>query len=158
MDKMVEIAQHLLEKSWRITTAESCTGGGVAQKLTDFAGASAWFDVGYVTYSNEAKTRLLGVPSSLLLAHGAVSAEIALAMAQGALEKSQSDIAISTTGIAGPTGGVPNKPVGTVWMACVTKTGQQVERCVFSGDRKTVRRQAVEHVLNMTQSMLKSSG
>lgn len=104
-------------KNLRLATAESCTGGAIAAACTALAGSSAWFERGFVTYSNEAKTELLGVPADLIAAHGAVSQPVALAMARGALAHSHAHAAIAVTGIAGPGGGTPAKPVGTVWIA-----------------------------------------
>ena len=131
----------LQAKGLLLATAESCTGGGVAQAVTDISGSSAWFERGFVTYSNGAKSSMLGVPAELIAAHGAVSEEVAAAMAQGTLAHSDAQVAVSTTGIAGPTGGNESKPVGTVWMAvagphrtvtllkqCGTDRGQIIDR------------------------------
>ena len=130
-----------------LATAESCTGGGVAQAVTDIGGSSAWFERGFVTYSNAAKTAMLGVPADLIAAHGAVSEEVAAAMARGTLAHSDAQVAVSTTGIAGPTGGVPGKPVGTVCFGWARTGHVQTERLVFAGDRQAVREQAVAHAL-----------
>lgn len=130
-----------------LATAESCTGGGVAQAVTDVGGSSAWFERGFVTYSNAAKTAMLGVPADLIAAHGAVSEEVAAAMAQGTLAHSDAQVAVSTTGIAGPTGGVPGKPVGTVCFGWARAGHVHTERLVFAGDRQAVREQAVAHAL-----------
>jgi nicotinamide-nucleotide amidase len=112
-----ELGTLLQQRGWRITTAESCTGGLVAGAITAISGSSGWFDFGFVTYSNDAKRGLLDVPQSTLEAHGAVSEEVARAMAAGALEEAKADIAVAVTGVAGPTGGTPAKPVGTVCFA-----------------------------------------
>lgn len=131
-----------------VVTAESCTGGWIAQELTAIAGSSAWFDRGFVTYSNEAKQEMLGVRLETLSRHGAVSEETAIEMARGALEKGRGTVALAVTGIAGPTGGTAAKPVGTVCFAWATKgrpTRAQTKR--FSGDREAVRRQSVDHAL-----------
>jgi nicotinamide-nucleotide amidase len=132
----------------KLVTAESCTGGWVAQCITDVAGSSAWFDRGFVTYSNEAKRSMLGVTAGMLKHYGAVSAEVVRAMAAGALENSAAHCALAVSGIAGPTGGSQVKPVGTVWFAwqradeeCVVKMTR------FAGDRRSVRRQAVRAAL-----------
>lgn len=132
----------------KIATAESCTGGLVAGTLTAVAGSSDVYDRGWVTYSNDAKHEQLGVSLSLLEAHGAVSAEVAEAMAKGALHRSQADVAISVTGIAGPGGGSAEKPVGLVYIGLARKDGwSQVERCQFDGDRDSVRAQTVTRAL-----------
>jgi nicotinamide-nucleotide amidase len=132
----------------RVATAESCTGGLVAACLTAIAGSSDVVDRGLVTYSNEAKEELLGVPRELLVAHGAVSAEVARAMAEGTLSRSPADLAVSITGIAGPGGGTPTKPVGLVFLA-TARRGQdtRVERHVFPGDRAAVREATLARAL-----------
>jgi nicotinamide-nucleotide amidase len=121
LDKADELAQMLgqllMAQNWRITTAESCTGGLIAGALTDVSGSSSWFEQGVVTYSNRAKQNLLGVPSSVFDEHGAVSEACVMAMASGALRTSGADIAVSVSGVAGPGGGSAEKPVGTVWLA-----------------------------------------
>ncbi len=111
------LAQALRAKGWRLATAESCTGGLIAAACTSLAGSSDWFDRGFVTYSNEAKVQMLGVEAALIAQHGAVSEQVACAMAVGALRHSPADVAVAVTGIAGPGGAVPGKPVGTVWLA-----------------------------------------
>jgi len=131
-----------------LATAESCTGGWVAQVITHTSGSSEWFERGFVTYSNEAKTELLGVRDEIIKERGAVSLETAAAMAEGALKNSKALIALSITGIAGPTGGSPGKPVGTVCFAwCRIGEPAESETAVFAGDREAVRRQAVVHAL-----------
>ena len=141
------VGQALQARGLLLATAESCTGGGVAQAVTDVGGSSAWFERGFVTYSNGAKSTMLGVPAELIAAHGAVSEEVAAAMAQGALARSDARVAVSTTGIAGPTGGVPGKPVGTVCFGWAMDGRVQTQRLVFAGDRQAVRAQAVAHAL-----------
>jgi nicotinamide-nucleotide amidase len=127
-----------------LATAESCTGGWAAQVVTSVAGSSAWFDRGFVTYSNAAKEELLGVRAETLSAHGAVSEETAREMARGALERSKATVAVSITGVAGPTGGTPEKPVGTVCFAWSRGTGEvRSETRRFAGDRESIRRQSV---------------
>jgi nicotinamide-nucleotide amidase len=137
-------------------TAESCTGGWVAKSLTDVAGSSAWFECGFVTYSDDAKVRDLGVPSSVLQKHGAVSEQTALEMARGALRVSNAGVALAITGIAGPSGGSREKPVGTVWFAVAHRVGRSIraeaERKRFDGDRDAVRRKSVKHALRMILS------
>jgi nicotinamide-nucleotide amidase len=150
-DRIIELAaqlgHQLKEKKLVLVTAESCTGGGVAQAITEIAGSSAWFERGFITYSNEAKTELLDVPSTLIAQHGAVSEEVAAAMALGALSNSYANIAVSTTGIAGPGGAVPGKPVGTVCFGWSKSGVTHTEILIFSGDRQVVRRQSVLHAL-----------
>jgi nicotinamide-nucleotide amidase len=132
----------------KIATAESCTGGLVAAALTDVAGSSDVVERGFVTYSNEAKTELIGVPADLIARVGAVSAEVAKAMAEGALAHSRADVAVSVTGIAGPGGATPGKPVGLVWFGLAAKGAPtRVEKRNFAGDRAAVRRQAVATAL-----------
>ncbi|MCX7154858.1 MAG: CinA family protein [Rhodocyclales bacterium] len=131
-----------------IATAESCTGGWAAQVITHTSGSSEWFERGFVTYSNEAKTELLGVRPETIEKYGAVSPETAAAMAEGALKNSKALITLAITGIAGPTGGSPGKPVGTVCFAwCRVGQTADAETAVFAGDREAVRRQAVVHAL-----------
>ena len=143
-----KVGERLKASAGMLVTAESCTGGWVAQELTAIAGSSAWFDRGFVTYSNEAKQEMLGVRNETLSRHGAVSEETAAEMALGALEKSRGSVALAVTGIAGPTGGTPAKPVGTVCFAWATKgRAPRAETKRFSGDREAVRRQSVEHAL-----------
>lgn len=141
------LGQLLLARGQRVTTAESCTGGGVASAITAIPGSSAWFDQAVVTYSNDAKQRLLGVPAALLAAHGAVSEPVAAAMAQGVLALAAADWAVSVTGIAGPGGATPGKPVGMVCFGLAQMGSVQTTVCYFDGDRESVRRQAVCHVL-----------
>jgi len=141
------------ERGWKIATAESCTGGLIAGTLTAIAGSSDVYDRGWVTYSNEAKREQLGVGGMVLEARGAVSGEVAEAMAKGALHRSKADVAISVTGIAGPGGGSPEKPVGLVYIGLARKDGwSQVERCQFDGDRDSVRAQTVARALTHLHS------
>jgi len=130
-----------------LAVAESCSGGLIAKRLTDIPGSSGYFILGVVTYANSAKERLIDVPHELLEQHGAVSSEVALAMAAGVRALSGSDLAIATTGIAGPEGGSPEKPVGTVFIALASPGGCQVVRHCFSGDRQTVREATAEAAL-----------
>ena len=138
-------------RGWRLATAESCTGGLVAGAITDIAGSSAVFTHGFVTYANAAKTAMLGVPEPLLAAHGAVSAEVAAAMAAGARERAGVDVAIATTGIAGPGGGTAEKPVGLVWFGLATPRGVTTCKRVFPGDRAAVRAAAVACALELLE-------
>lgn len=156
MDTTTEVAarvgQLLKTKNLLLTTAESCTGGGIAQAITEIAGSSEWFDCGFVTYSNASKNELLDIPEALIAQHGAVSEEIAGAMAEAAVANSNASVAVSTTGIAGPGGAVPGKPVGTVCFGWRVGDQTLTERKVFSGDRHSVREQSVIHSL---QGLLK---
>lgn len=136
------LAACLLGKGWQMATAESCTGGLIAAACTELAGSSAWFDRGFVTYSNQAKTELLGVDAALIAAHGAVSEPVARAMAEGAVQRASVQLSVAVTGIAGPTGGSPDKPVGTVWLAwAVAGMPTRTQRCLFEGDRAQIRQQ-----------------
>jgi nicotinamide-nucleotide amidase len=132
------IGLQLRRKGWKLALAESCTGGLLSRRVTSVAGASDYFDRAFITYSNAAKTELLGVPEDLLLAYGAVSEPVAAAMAKGARERAKVDVALSITGIAGPGGGSPEKPVGTVFIACATPQGTTVEKHLFAGSRERI--------------------
>ena len=151
MDILTPLARRLgdalLAQQARVTAAESCTGGGIAEAITRIPGSSAWFEAGYVTYSNAQKTAQLGVPAELFASVGAVSREVVEAMARGAHQRSGARFSVAVSGIAGPDGGTPDKPVGTVWLAWTD--GQQVhtQRFRFAGDRAAVRRQSVEAAL-----------
>lgn len=138
-------------KGLRAATAESCTGGLVAGAITDISGSSAVFTHGFVTYANEAKTQMLGVPEEMLAVHGAVSSEVAAAMASGARTRAGADFAVSTTGIAGPDGGSAEKPVGTVWFGLAGPAGVTTYHHVFPGNRGEVRRASVEYALALLQ-------
>lgn len=151
-----EVGQALQQKDLLLATAESCTGGGVAQAITEIAGSSEWFDCGFITYSNDSKTEMLDVSAVLMAQHGSVSEEVSAAMAQGALANSNAHIAISTTGIAGPTGAVPGKPVGTICFGWAMGDRIVTERKVFSGDRHAVREQTVAHSLQGILHFLKA--
>ncbi len=142
------LGERLLARGWLLATAESCTGGGIACAVTDIAGSSAWFDRGFVTYSNAAKQDMLGVPAATLAAHGAVSEATARAMASGALARSAAGVAVAVTGVAGPSGGSPAKPVGTVWFAYALAGGAVHARLHrYDGDRAAVRARTVERAL-----------
>lgn len=143
------LGERLRATSARVCTAESCTGGLIAAALTDLAGSSAFFWGGWVTYANDAKERLLGVPADLLARHGAVSQEVAEAMACGALAAGHADYAIAVTGVAGPGGGTPSKPVGLVWFGFAGRGNLRHTECLqFSGDRADVRMKTVQHALH----------
>jgi nicotinamide-nucleotide amidase len=147
IDLATRVGQTLKDKGLLLATAESCTGGGVAYAITEIAGSSDWFDCGFVTYSNASKTALLDVPDTLIAQFGAVSEEVAGAMAEGAMANSNSHIAIATTGIAGPGGAVPGKPVGTVCFGWAFRQETFTERLVFDGDRRGVREKTIVHAL-----------
>ena len=136
-----QLADKLIAKKLIMSTAESCTGGWIAQSLTDLAGSSAWFDTGFITYSDEAKQRLLEVPAPFfqLNGPGAVSEETVVAMTQGAISNSRASVAVAVSGVAGPDGGSDEKPVGTVWIACQWEDKVHTQRFLFAGDRRAVR-------------------
>ncbi len=143
-----DLGRALSRRGWKVATAESCTGGLVAGAITDIAGSSEWFDRAFVTYSNEAKVELLGVRPETLTAFGAVSEASAREMVAGALARSRADLAVAVTGIAGPTGGTPQKPVGLVWLAWATRGGPaSAASHRFPGDRAAVRDAAVATAL-----------
>ena len=142
-----QLADVLQQHGWMLATAESCTGGMIAARCTDLSGSSAWFDRGFVTYSNEAKTELLGVDRQLIVQEGAVSEAVARAMAQGAVAHSQAQVAVAVTGVAGPTGGSIDKPVGTVWLAWCIQGVVDAERVLLTGDRAAVREATTQHAL-----------
>ena len=141
------LAERLLDLKWMMATAESCTGGMIAAHCTDLAGSSAWFERGFVTYSNEAKTELLGVPASLIAQDGAVSQSVARAMALGACYRSRAQVSVAVTGIAGPSGGSAEKPVGTVWLAWCVGGMAQTEMWLFPGDRAQIRQATMQAAL-----------
>jgi len=151
------LARALQARAWRLATAESCTGGLIAAACTAQAGSSAWFERGFVTYSNEAKTTMLGVPPKLLDSHGAVSEEVARAMAVGALQRAPVQLTVAVTGIAGPGGAVPGKPVGTVWLAWASAAGVQAERLQLAGDRAAVRAATVQAALLQLVRLLQAA-
>ena len=142
------LADALRRAGLKIATAESCTGGLIAAACTTVAGSSDWFERGFVTYSNEAKTEMLGVDAALIRVHGAVSEPVARAMAEGAIARSRAQLAVAVTGVAGPGGGSPSKPVGTVWVAWA-QAGQptRAELLKLDGDRRAIREQTVQHAL-----------
>jgi nicotinamide-nucleotide amidase len=150
------LADALRARGWRLTTAESCTGGLIAAACTALEGSSDWFERGFVTYSNASKIEQLGVPATLIAQHGAVSEAVVRAMAEGALARSPADLAVAVTGIAGPGGGSADKPVGLVWIA-LARRGEpaRAERLQWPGDRAAVRVRTVEIVL---QRLLEAAG
>jgi nicotinamide-nucleotide amidase len=161
MNNIIELATRtgrtLQSKNLLLATAESCTGGGVAQAITEIAGSSEWFECGYITYSNASKTEMLDVSAALIAQLGSVSEEVAAAMAQGALANSNAHVSVATTGIAGPGGAVPGKPVGTVCFAWAKGEHVHTERLVLSGDRHAVREQTVAHALQGLLRFLESA-
>lgn len=150
------LGRALLACRLQLATAESCTGGGIAEAVTRTPGSSAWFGHGWVTYSNAAKEAQLGVPAGLLAAHGAVSEPVVRAMAEGARQRAGADWAVAVSGIAGPDGGTPDKPVGLVWFAWAGPENCFSEACVFPGDRAAVRAHSVSHA--MRKLILEVSG
>ncbi|MGZ3236461.1 MAG: CinA family protein [Burkholderiaceae bacterium] len=161
MTDIIELATRtgrtLKAKNLLLVTAESCTGGGVAQAITEIAGSSDWFDCGFIAYSNASKTEMLDVSAALIAQHGTVSEEVAAAMATGALANSNAHVSLATTGIAGPGGAVPGKPVGTVCFAWAIGDNVHTERLVLSGDRHAVREQTVVHALQGLLRFLESA-
>ena len=152
---VLALADVLRAAGLRLASAESCTGGLVAAACTSVAGSSDWFERGFVTYSNDAKVQMLGVDAALIARHGAVSAEVAAAMAEGALAHSEADLAVAVTGIAGPGGGTSDKPVGTVWIGWKRRGGYpQAQVFAFDGDRDAVRRQTVAAALDGLAALL----
>lgn len=151
MDSLTALAtrlgQGLQAAHAQVSTAESCTGGGIAEAITRIAGSSAWFEAGYITYSNSQKTAQLGVPVELFERVGAVSQEVVEAMVRGAQQRSGARFAVAVSGVAGPGGGSADKPVGTVWLAWGDADRLYSQRCQFAGDRSAVRRQTVERAL-----------
>nr|WP_312758192.1 CinA family protein [Pulveribacter sp.] len=155
---LAQISATLLARGWMLATAESCTGGLIAAACTDLAGSSQWFERGFVSYSNEAKAELLGVPASLIEQHGAVSEPVARAMAEGALAHSRAHASVAVTGIAGPTGGSADKPVGTVWFGWCVAGRTHSERQRFAGDRAAVRAATLAHALGRLGQLLRQAG
>ncbi|MDO1510703.1 MULTISPECIES: nicotinamide-nucleotide amidase [unclassified Neisseria] len=147
MNILESITARLVERGHTVTCAESCTGGLLAAELTKLPGSSAWFETGFVTYSNAAKQQLLGVKANTLDFYGAVSEETVREMALGALLTAKADFALSISGIAGPTGGSDEKPVGTVWFGLATKHRIWAKTTLFSGDRDSIRAQSVQFAL-----------
>jgi nicotinamide-nucleotide amidase len=150
------LANLLLKRGWMLATAESCTGGLIAATCTDLAGSSAWFERGLVTYSNAAKTELLGVAPELIAQHGAVSEAVARAMVVGTLAQAHAQVAVAVTGVAGPTGGSADKPVGTVWFGFAVPGQVLTEHRHLAGDRAEVRRATVQHALVRLTQLLQT--
>ncbi|MDA0999370.1 MAG: CinA family protein [bacterium] len=148
----------LLERNWRVVTAESCTGGLIGHRITNVAGSSAYFLLGLATYSNEAKEKYLGVSRAILDTEGAVSEPCARAMAEGARAAAGAEVGVATTGIAGPTGGTPDKPVGTVFMAVSVPAGTWVERHQFDGGREEIKAKTAEAALRLACRLIREEG
>ena len=151
---VLALADALRARGWMLATAESCTGGLIAGACTDLSGSSDWFERGFVSYSNAAKTELLGVDPALITQHGAVSEVVARAMAFGAVRHSQARVSVAVTGVAGPTGGSANKPVGTVWFGFQVDGVLSSELRRFDGDRAAVRHATVAHALQRLVALL----
>jgi nicotinamide-nucleotide amidase len=156
-----EVGLRLHAAQRRLATAESCTGGWIAKLATDIPGSSEWFDCGFVCYSNSAKARDLGVPEKLIESDGAVSDAVVRAMAEGAIGRTGANVGLAVSGIAGPGGATPGKPVGTVWFAVALKQEDRLEcqghLIQFDGNRDAVRRQAVEFALNLLRALPRSA-
>lgn len=151
----MELGKALTKRQWQCVTAESCTGGGLSYWITSIPGSSAWFERGFVTYSNLAKQQLLGVSAQTLNSFGGVSEETAKEMAIGALDNSKAELSVAITGVAGPDGGSNEKPVGTVWIATATKQNIiNAIKYIFSGNRQSIRQQSIEAALKQLLSML----
>lgn len=155
-----KLGEVLVSRGFRLVTAESCTGGGVAYVVTSVPGSSKWFDSGWVTYSNESKSKLLDVPQEIISQHGAVSEPVVRAMAEGALRHSGMDLSIAVTGIAGPTGGTEDKPVGTIWVAWGIAWEKDIKiiskRLSLHGSRESIRHQIVMIVLQEATKLLQN--
>jgi nicotinamide-nucleotide amidase len=149
-----ELARRLQARGWMLATAESCTGGMIAAACTDLSGSSNWFERGFVTYSDAAKSELLGVDPGLIAQHGAVSEVVARAMAFGAVRHAHAQVGVAVTGVAGPTGGTPQKPVGTVWFGFQVDGQLTSETRRFDGDRAAVRDATVQHALRRLLELL----
>jgi len=152
---VADLAYFLQKRSWQLAVAESCTGGLIAAACTELAGSSLWFERGFVSYSNAAKIELLGVDAALIEHHGAVSEEVARAMVQGAISRSCAQVALAVTGVAGPSGGSADKPVGTVWFGWATPAGVVSDLRRFEGDRRHVREAAVQHALQQLVALIR---
>ena len=154
---VLQLAELLQQQGRMMATAESCTGGLIAGACTDLSGSSNWFERGFVTYSNAAKTELLGVDPALIAAEGAVSEPVARAMAEGAVARSRAQVAVAVTGVAGPSGGSAEKPVGTVWFGWSVQGRVRTERRRFDGDRAAVRAATVHHALQTLLTLLRAA-
>lgn len=149
-----QLADALQQRGWMLATAESCTGGMIAAACTDLPGSSNWFDRGFVTYSNAAKTEMLGVPAALIAEHGAVSEAVVRAMAKGAITHSKAQVSVAVSGVAGPGGGTPEKPVGTVWVGWCVNANTHAQLLRLDGDRAAIRAQATTQLLTRLMELL----
>lgn len=156
-DDVTRLAGLLQQRGWMMAAAESCTGGLIAAACTDLAGSSQWFERGFVTYSNEAKTELLSVDARQIAEHGAVSEVVARAMAHGAVRHSRAQVAVAVTGVAGPSGGSPDKPVGTVWFGFMVDGRLTSHLQEFKGDRAAIRAATVRHALHHLAELVAST-
>ena len=154
---VLQLAELLQQQGRMMATAESCTGGLIAGACTDLSGSSTWFERGFVTYSNAAKSEMLGVDAALIAAEGAVSEPVARAMAEGAVARSPAQVAVAVTGVAGPSGGSAEKPVGTVWFGWSVAGRVRTERRRFDGDRAAVRAATVHHALQTLLTLLRAA-
>ena len=156
LERVTRLSSLLLGRQQKVCTAESCTGGLIAKTFTDLAGSSDWFDRGFVTYSNAAKNEMLGVPASIIEDYGAVSEPVATEMARGAVRHSHANFAVAVTGVAGPSGGSDEKPVGTVWIAVASVDEHTAYRFQFNGDREAIREaslvSALEALIDLVDS------
>jgi nicotinamide-nucleotide amidase len=157
LDAIGALSQALLKRGWMLATAESCTGGLIAAACTERAGSSDWFERGFVTYSNEAKCEMLGVDAAAIAQHGAVSQVVARAMAHGAVRHSRARVGVAVTGVAGPSGGSPDKPVGTVWFGFMVDGMLTSEQQLFPGDRAAVRAATVQHALARLAALVEAT-
>ncbi|MDD5265381.1 MAG: nicotinamide-nucleotide amidohydrolase family protein [Candidatus Bipolaricaulis sp.] len=157
-DSVELLAKELLGRGWTLAVAESCTGGGLGARITGTPGSSAYFLGGIIAYDNRVKKDMLGVPETVFAESGAVSRASAEAMAAGCLQRFGADVAVSITGIAGPGGGTPDKPVGLVYIAVATRSSERSEENRFSGDRASVRRQAVDAALRLALAAVRAAG
>lgn len=149
------LSEKLIFSKKKVTTVESCTGGGISSALTAVSGSSAYIEQAFVTYSNEAKQRLVGVSAQSLQSDGAVSESVVRQMAEGGRAKASADFALAVSGVAGPTGGTTEKPVGTVWIALASQEETIARQCLFKGDRQQVREQTVLHALKLLEKNIK---
>jgi len=155
------LGQRLMELGWTITTAESCTGGGISAAITEIAGSSNYFNCAFITYSNESKSEMVNVSAQSLVQHGAVSRQVVEQMATGAAKKAKANIAIAVSGVAGPGGGSAEKPVGTVWIAIYSNNGGSADRTtvwshcyLFTGDRNSIRQRTIETALTKVLALI----
>ncbi|MEG2999642.1 MAG: CinA family protein [Comamonas sp.] len=155
-DTLPALAQALQARGWMMAAAESCTGGLIVAACTDLPGSSRWLERGFVTYSNAAKTEMLGVPAALITQHGAVSEPVARAMAEGAAERAGVQASVAVTGVAGPDGGSADKPVGTVWFGWCVQGQVHTARMLFAGDRSAVRQQTRDHALQQLLALVQA--